>query len=180
MSDRLGALKFGQDSGEVFLGRDMGHQRDYSEEVAREIDEEVRALIESAHDEAWEILVTYRDVLDELVLQLLDRETLSKDEVASVFAAVQKRPSRGTFTGSGKRTPSKRPPVMTPAEIALLGEGDLKAIARSANGGRRVSTKKTPAGAASREATTPREPRRRAPAPRSRRARPGEAPEAGA
>ena len=57
MSERLGALKFGHDSGEVFLGREMGHQRDYSEEVAAEIDEEVRKLIEAAHDEAWEILV---------------------------------------------------------------------------------------------------------------------------
>jgi cell division protease FtsH len=158
----------------------MGHQRDYSEEVAREIDEEVRALIESAHDEAFEILVTYRDVLDELVLRLLDKETVAKDEVAEVFSTVQKRPSRGTYTGSGKRTPSSRPPVMTKAEIALLGEGDLKAIARSANGGRRVSTKKTPAGATNREASEPREPRRRATAPRPRRSRPGEAPEAGA
>ena len=95
MSDPLGALKFGQDSGEVFLGRDMGHQRDYSEEVAAEIDEEVRRLIEAAHDEAWEVLVQYRDVLDDLVLRLMDKETLTKDEVLQVFARDHKRPSRG-------------------------------------------------------------------------------------
>ncbi len=130
MSDRLGALKFGQEQGEVFLGRDMGHQRDYSEEVAREIDEEVRALVESAHDEAWEILVEYRDVLDDLVLKLLDQETVSKDEIAVIFSRVGKRTSRGGWTGAGKRKPSAQPPVLTPAELALLGEQDLRELAK--------------------------------------------------
>jgi cell division protease FtsH len=120
MSDSLGALKFGQDSGEVFLGRDMGHQRDYSEEVAARIDEEVRRLIEAAHDEAFEVLVQYRDVLDDLVLQLMDQETLSKDEVLKVFAPVRKRPSRGSWNGTGRRRPSDRPPVLTKTEAAAL------------------------------------------------------------
>jgi cell division protease FtsH len=120
MSDSLGALKFGQESGEVFLGRDMGHQRDYSEEVAARIDEEVRRLIEAAHDEAFEVLVQYRDVLDDLVLRLMDRETLSKDEVLDVFAPVRKRPSRGSWNGTGRRRPSDRPPVLTPQEVAAL------------------------------------------------------------
>ncbi len=120
MSDSLGALKFGQDSGEVFLGRDMGHQRDYSEEVAARIDEEVRRLIETAHDEAFEVLVQYRDVLDDLVLALMDKETLSKDEVLAVFAPVRKRASRGSWGGTGRRRPSDRPPVMTPRELTAL------------------------------------------------------------
>ena len=68
MTERIGAIKLGQEHAEPFLGRDMGHQRDYSEEVAGVIDEEVKKLIEAAHDEAWEILVDNRDVLDELVL----------------------------------------------------------------------------------------------------------------
>ncbi|WP_462185854.1 MULTISPECIES: ATP-dependent zinc metalloprotease FtsH [unclassified Frankia] len=120
MSDKLGAIKFGTENSEVFLGKEVGHQRDYSEEVASEIDIEVRRLIEAAHDEAWEILVTYRDVLDNLVLRLMDTETLSKDEVAEVFATVQKRPVRGIYTGVGRRVPSDRPPVQTPAELGLL------------------------------------------------------------
>ncbi len=120
MSDSLGALKFGQDSGEVFLGRDMGHQRDYSEEVAARIDEEVRRLIEAAHDEAFEVLVQYRDVLDDLVLRLMDQETLTKDEVLEVFAPVRKLPSRGSWNGTGRRRPSERPPVLTPTETAAL------------------------------------------------------------
>jgi len=120
MSDSLGALKFGQESGEVFLGRDMGHQRDYSEEVAGRIDEEVRRLIETAHDEAFDVLLEYRDVLDDLVLRLMDRETLSKDEVLEVFAPIVKRPTRGSWTGSGRRRPSNRPPVLTPGEVAAI------------------------------------------------------------
>src|SRR3712207_1401327 len=107
MSDKLGARKFGSTNGEPFLGRDMGHQRDYSEDVAADIDVEVRRLIEEAHDEAWEVLVEYRNVLDELVLELMDKETLSKDEVLHIFEPVRKRASRGTFVGTGKRTPSE-------------------------------------------------------------------------
>ncbi|KLL10874.1 ATP-dependent zinc metalloprotease FtsH [Protofrankia coriariae] len=125
MSDKLGAVRFGGESSEVFLGRDMGHQRDYSEELAAEIDAEVRQLIDSAHDEAWEILVRYRDVLDNLVLRLMDVETLGRDEVMEIFATVEKRPSRGSYTGVGKRLPSDRPPVMTPAELALHKSGDV-------------------------------------------------------
>ncbi len=134
MSDKLGALKFGSNNAEPFLGRDMGHQRDYSEDVAAEIDIEVRRLVEEAHDEAWEVLVQYRDALDELVLELMEKETLAKDEVLRIFGAVHKRPSRGTWVGNGKRTPSERPPVMTPAELALLGTTAPGASTRSANG----------------------------------------------
>jgi cell division protease FtsH len=137
MSDRLGARKFGQSNGEVFLGRDMGHQRDYSEAIASAIDEEVRSLIESAHDVAWEVLVQYRDVLDDLVLKLMDKETLSKDEVLGVFAPVQKRPALPSYRGYGKRLPSDQPPVLTPRELALLGPDDVRELmpGYSGNGG---------------------------------------------
>src|SRR5450755_3769005 len=121
MSERLGARKFGTGDGEPFLGRDMSHSRDYSEEIASAIDDEVRRLIESSHDEAWEILVQYRDVLDNLVLQLMEHETLARDKVLEIFASVRKRTSRGSYTGYGKRLPSDRPPVLTPKELALTG-----------------------------------------------------------
>jgi len=74
MSEKLGARKFGSGDTEPFLGMERSHARDYSEEIASAIDEEVRRLIESAHDEAWEVLVEYRDVLDQLVLRLLTRK----------------------------------------------------------------------------------------------------------
>src|SRR6185437_14562524 len=133
MSEKLGARKFGQENGEVFLGRDMGHQRDYSEEIASTIDDEVRRLIESSHDEAWEILVEYRDVLDNLVLELMEKETLQKDEVLRIFARVEKRPSRGSYTGYGKRLPSDKAPVQTPRELALLAAGDVDPLAKKAS-----------------------------------------------
>ncbi|MBO3085049.1 ATP-dependent zinc metalloprotease FtsH [Cellulomonas fengjieae] len=118
MSTRLGAIKLGQESNEVFLGRDIGHQRDYSEDVAAAIDLEVRALIEQAHDEAWEILVQYRDVLDALVLELLEKETLNQEELATIFKPITKRPPRQVWLSSDQRAVSDRPPVMTPAERA--------------------------------------------------------------
>jgi cell division protease FtsH len=134
MSERLGARKFGTGDGEPFLGRDMSHTRDYSEEIASTIDEEVRRLIESAHDEAWEILVTYREVLDDLVLQLMDKETLSRNEVLRIFEPIQTRPSRGSYTGYGKRLPSDRPPIMTPKELALTAASDGKDLPSAGNG----------------------------------------------
>src|ERR1700726_1385174 len=134
MSERLGARKFGTGDGEPFLGRDMSHTRDYSEEIASTIDEEVRRLIESAHDEAWEILVAYREVLDDLVLQLMDKETLSRNEVLKIFAPIKTRPSRGSYTGYGKRLPSDRPPIMTPKELALTAASDGKDLPSAGNG----------------------------------------------
>ncbi|MEY9847603.1 ATP-dependent zinc metalloprotease FtsH [Streptacidiphilus sp. MAP5-3] len=119
MTERLGAIKFGTDASEPFLGREMGHQRDYSEEVAALVDEEVKKLIENAHNEAWEILVENRDVLDTLVLELLDKETLNKEQLAEIFAPIVKRPPRPAWTGSPRRTPSTRPPVQSPRELSL-------------------------------------------------------------
>jgi cell division protease FtsH len=124
MSAKLGAVKYGRDEGEPFLGRDMRSHPDYSEAVAADIDSEVRALIEAAHDEAWEILVEYREVLDQLVLELIEKETLSKEDMARICTPVQKRPSLAPYNGFGKRTPSDRPPVLTPAERAAQnGQG---------------------------------------------------------
>jgi cell division protease FtsH len=91
-------------------------------------------MIEAAHDEAWEVLVEYRDVLDNLVLQLLDKETLSRKQVLEVFATVQKRPARGTYTGYGKRLPSDRPPVMSPKELALAASSGIDTLGGPANG----------------------------------------------
>ncbi|WP_421732222.1 ATP-dependent zinc metalloprotease FtsH [Cellulomonas sp.] len=118
MSARLGAIQLGQASGEVFMGRDMGHGRDYSEDIAASIDLEVRSLIERAHDEAWEILVEYRDVLDALVLELLEKETLNQEQLATIFAPITKREPRQVWLSSDQRAVSDRPPVMTPAEKA--------------------------------------------------------------
>jgi cell division protease FtsH len=128
MSERIGAIKLGQSQGEVFLGRDMGHQRDYSEEVAGIVDEEVRRLIENAHDEAWEILVENRPVLDRLVMALFERETLGKEELAEIFADVVKRPERPVWLSSERRSVSDIPPVLTPAERAAANGHGATAV----------------------------------------------------
>ena len=118
MSARLGAVRYGQEQGDPFLGRSMGSHADYSPEVASEIDDEVRRLIEAAHTEAWAILTEYRDTLDELATQLLERETLTRKDLEKIFDKVVKRPRITTFNDFGERTPSDKPPVKTPGELA--------------------------------------------------------------
>jgi cell division protease FtsH len=139
MSERVGAIKLGAGTGEVFLGRDVGHERDYSEEVAGIVDEEVRRLIESAHDEAWEILVEHRQVLDSLVLALFEKETLNKEELAEIFAPVVKRHSRPVWLSSSRRLVSDLPPVLTPSEQRAISANGSRATgthgAPGANGG---------------------------------------------
>src|SRR5699024_8957501 len=90
--------------------------------VAGLVDEEVRRLIDSAHDEAWQILNEYRHVLDNLALELLERETLSQSELAEVFAAVHKRDPRPVWLSSEDRPVSQLPPVQSSRELAA-GEG---------------------------------------------------------
>jgi cell division protease FtsH len=124
MTERLGAIRFGENSGEPFLGRDLGHQRNYSEEVAAIVDEEVRRLVDNAHQEAFDILVENRDVLDNLVLELLEHETLDKQEVERIFAPIRRRPPRPAWTGSPTRRPSEIPPVEMPkTAISPNGQG---------------------------------------------------------
>jgi cell division protease FtsH len=94
MSDALGPLTFGQKQHEVFLGRDFQNQPDYSDSVAFEIDNEIRRLIDEAHDEALEILREGRVKLDELAAMLIERETLGREEVEAFLADIPKRPQR--------------------------------------------------------------------------------------
>ncbi|ALR10475.1 ATP-dependent zinc metalloprotease FtsH [Mycobacteroides saopaulense] len=119
MSAKLGAVRYGTEHGDPFLGRTMGTQADYSHEVAREIDEEVRNLIEAAHTEAWAILTEYRDVLDTLAGALLEKETVVRKELEEIFKDVQRRPRLTMFDDFGGRIPSDKPPIKTPGELAI-------------------------------------------------------------
>ena len=111
MTERIGAIKLGTGDSDPFLGRDYGHQRDYSEEIAGIIDEEIHNLIENAHQEAFNILVENREILDALVVELLERETLLKEDIERIFAKVKMVGPRPAWTGSSKRVPSTIPPV---------------------------------------------------------------------
>ena len=117
MTEAIGAIKLGADSSAPFMGRDYGHQRDYSESVAAVVDAEIRKLIEKAHHEAYEILEANRTILDEMVLQLLEKETLDKEEIAEIFAKVTAWPKRPAWTGSAMRIPSTKPPVDIPERV---------------------------------------------------------------
>jgi cell division protease FtsH len=116
MTASVGAVKLGKASGEVFLGRDMGHQRDYSEQMAQMVDAEVRALIEQAHDEAYKVLSNNRVVLDKLASELLDKETLDHDQLAHIFKPVKKLAKRSQWLSSSKRPTSNKPPVKVPVK----------------------------------------------------------------
>ncbi|MGZ5298613.1 MAG: ATP-dependent zinc metalloprotease FtsH [Actinomycetota bacterium] len=94
MSDTIGPRTLGQKQGEVFLGRDWGSTPDYSDAVAFEIDQEVRQLIDEAHDVALDILTENRTKLDALATQLLEKETLDREEVERFFGDVEKRAPR--------------------------------------------------------------------------------------
>jgi len=117
MSEKVGSIKLGRGSEEPFVGMGTGQQRDYSEAVAAAVDDEVRGLIETAHDQARDILVRYRDVLDELVLQLLEKETLNQEQLAEIFAPVVKLSEREVWISGEDRAVSDRGPVQTPKEL---------------------------------------------------------------
>jgi cell division protease FtsH len=116
MTEAIGAIKLGSDSSAPFMGRDYGHSRDYSESIAAVIDNEIRSLIETAHQEAFDILVANRSILDQMVLELLERETLNKEEIEVIFAHVASWPRRPAWTGSIHRVPSTQAPVAIPAK----------------------------------------------------------------
>ena len=117
MTEAIGAIKLGSDTSQPFMGRDFGHQRDYSENVAAIVDAEIRKLIENAHHEAYELLVENRVTLDAMVLALLEKETLDKDEITKIFKKIKKRNNRPAWTGSAMRIPSQLPPIDVPARI---------------------------------------------------------------
>lgn len=119
MSARLGAVRYGTEHGDPFLGRTMGTQADYSHEVAQLIDDEVRKLIEAAHTEAWDVLTQYRDQLDTLAGELLEKETLHRPDLERILVDVEKRPRLTMFDDFGGRIPSEKPPIKTPGELAI-------------------------------------------------------------
>ncbi|AZC12958.1 ATP-dependent zinc metalloprotease FtsH [Microbacterium sp. ABRD28] len=136
MTTQVGPVKLGQSSGEVFMGRDMGHGRDFSERIAERVDAEVRALIEQAHNEAYEVINANRDVLDKLALALLEKETLDHIELAEIFSDISKLPPRPQWLSSSDRPVSTLPPVdvprrAEPAGVAASVEADEPAAEKA-------------------------------------------------
>jgi cell division protease FtsH len=86
MSERLGPRVFGHDHGQPFLGREFSSEPDYSDEIAREIDDEIRRIVESAHQRAKDILTERREALTTISEILLKRETIEKTEFEGLLA----------------------------------------------------------------------------------------------
>ncbi|MHB8960723.1 MAG: ATP-dependent zinc metalloprotease FtsH [Candidatus Limnocylindrales bacterium] len=94
MSDRLGPLSFGKRDELVFLGREIGEQRNYSDDVAKMIDEEVRSLIDNAYERATQVLTTHRDRLDRLADKLIAEETVDAEAFETIFDGIPPKPER--------------------------------------------------------------------------------------
>ncbi len=113
MSERLGPLAFGKRDELVFLGREIGEQRNYSDDVARQIDEEVRAIIDRAYARAMDVLTTHKDRLIQLAERLVAQETIEHEEFRAMFADL---PDPREDPGGGGLTPLPAPAVEPPAE----------------------------------------------------------------
>ncbi len=85
MSEELGPITLGRKQSQVFLGRDLGRDRDFSEEIAKSIDKEIRRTIDSCYNMAEEIIVQYRDKLEQVAEALLEKETLEAEEIEALI-----------------------------------------------------------------------------------------------
>jgi cell division protease FtsH len=109
MSEKLGPLAFGKRDELVFLGREIGEQRNYSDDVARQIDEEVRAIIDRAYARSMDVITTFRDRLVQLAERLVAEETIEHDEFEAMFADLPD-PRRDTHGGVMTPRPLPAPP----------------------------------------------------------------------
>lgn len=114
-SDKLGAIKWGSDDQTTVM--DGLQPRKYSDRTAEVIDDEVLKLVETAHTEAWTIINDNREILDELVRQLLVKETLNEKELAAIFAPIKKAPVRPVWLSNDRRPDSDKPPVEIPESL---------------------------------------------------------------
>lgn len=113
-SSELGAVKWTDSDDD---GMDGLRPHDYSDETQNKMDEEVLAMIENAHNEAWKIIMDNRDILDELVRQLLVKQTLNEKELEIIFSNIKKAPERPIWLSNPNRPDSDIPPVPIPEEL---------------------------------------------------------------
>jgi cell division protease FtsH len=114
MSAKVGSISLGSGNAEPFLGRELATHRDWSNEMAQTVDNEVRAILDSAMDEAYKALTVNRSVLDRLAKELLEKETLNQEQIAEIFKSLKKLPKRATWRSSQKRGISGKGPVAVP------------------------------------------------------------------
>lgn len=127
MSASLGPVKLGNANTQAFMGDPTAGGAGYSDRVAEQIDAEVRAIMEQAHNEAYEVLVTNREILDRLAAELLEKETLDHNQIAEIFKDVKKLAPRPVWLSSQERPVSTQPPI-------TVGSSAEAAETESANG----------------------------------------------
>jgi cell division protease FtsH len=113
MSSLVGSVAYGT-AGEVFIGRDMASTKEYSDVTAQNIDKEIRAILDAAHDEAYKAINLNRKVLDSMAKELMERETLNADEIAVIFKPVKKLPKRVQWLSKKTRPKPKQGPIAIP------------------------------------------------------------------
>jgi cell division protease FtsH len=127
MSDKLGTVQYGSDDEYVFLGREMARTKIYSESTAREIDEEIKRIIEDAYKTAQQIIFNSRDKLELIANALLEYETLDRLQVEEIiktgkFTPPPPKPQNGALMGAPAGTPlPENPPKPAPPKLPGLG-----------------------------------------------------------
>ena len=114
MTQSVGMVKIGDVSSEPFAGRGPGAEAHASDETYRQIDLEIRALVDAAHADAYRALNENRDILDRLAHELLEKETLDQAQLAEIFAEVKKAPKRDVWLADPSRPVSSIPPIEVP------------------------------------------------------------------
>ncbi len=126
MSSVIGSVSYGQ-AGEVFIGRDMAQTKEYSDVTAQQIDNELRAILDAAHDEAYKAINLNRKVLDAMAKELMERETLNAEEIAVIFKPVKKLPKRSQWLSKRTRPKPKQGPIAIPAKGSTQAKRDAAA-----------------------------------------------------
>jgi cell division protease FtsH len=142
-SSSVGTVSYGG-GGEVFIGRDMAQAREYSDEVAHQIDLEIRKILDTAHDEAYKALNVNRKALDVMAKELMEKETLNQDDIARIFKGIKKSPKRKPWLSKASRPGSKKGPIAIPSKGSTSAKvaAKKKADAESAKESTKVSSKK--------------------------------------
>jgi cell division protease FtsH len=142
-SSAVGAVSYGG-GGEVFIGRDMAQAREYSDEVAHQIDLEIRKILDTAHDEAYKALNVNRKALDVMAKELMEKETLNQDDIARIFKGIKKSPKRKPWLSKASRPGSKKGPIAIPSKGSTTAKvaAKKKADAESEKDSAKVTSKK--------------------------------------
>ena len=138
MSSLVGSVAYGT-AGEVFIGRDMASTKEYSDITAQNIDAEIRAILDAAHDEAYKAINLNRKVLDLMAKELMERETLNAEEIAVIFKSVKKLPKRPQWLSKKSRPKPKQGPIAIPSK----GSTASKNAASKAAATKKPAVKKT-------------------------------------